>query len=116
MNFLTNKPLPRRTFIQGMGATVALPMLDAMLPLSMRGSWKHAPKDATRLVAIEMVHGAAGCNEIGAKLNLWSPADLGRDFDLGPTALKSLVGSLGTDARSGNRLFRDPGWRWGVTF
>ena len=90
MNFLTNKPLPRRTFIQGMGATVALPMLDAMLPLSMRGSWKHAPKDATRLVAIEMVHGAAGCNEIGAKLNLWSPADLGRDFDLGPTALKSL--------------------------
>jgi len=90
MTFLTNKPLPRRTFVQGMGATFALPMLDAMLPLGMRGSWKHAPKDATRLVAIEMVHGAAGCNEIGAKLNLWAPADLGRDFDLGPTALKSL--------------------------
>jgi len=90
MTFLTNKPLPRRTFIQGMGATFALPMLDAMLPLSMRGSWRHAPKDATRLVAIEMVHGAAGCNEIGAKLNLWAPAELGRDFDLGPTALKSL--------------------------
>ncbi|HEY4304954.1 MAG TPA: DUF1552 domain-containing protein [Gemmatimonadaceae bacterium] len=90
MTFLTNKPLPRRTFIQGMGATFALPMLDAMLPLSMRGSYRHAPKDATRLVAIEMVHGAAGCNEIGAKLNLWSPAELGRDFDLGPTALKSL--------------------------
>ena len=90
MTFLTNKPLPRRTFIQGMGATFALPMLDAMLPLSMRGSYKHAPKDATRLVAIEMVHGAAGCNELGAKMNLWSPAELGRDFDLGPTALKAL--------------------------
>lgn len=90
MNFLTNKPLSRRTMIQGMGATFALPMLDSMLPLGMPGSWKHAPKDATRLVAIEMVHGAAGCNELGSKMNLWSPADLGRDFDLGPTALKAL--------------------------
>src|ERR1041384_7075340 len=90
MTFLTNKPLPRRTFIQGMGATFALPMLDALLPLSMRGSYRHAPKDATRLVAIEMVHGAAGCNELGAKLNLWSPSGPGKDFDLRPTAPKSL--------------------------
>jgi hypothetical protein len=37
-----------------------------------------------------MVHGAAGCNELGAKMNMWSPAAAGRDFDLGPTALKSL--------------------------
>ena len=30
--FLTKMSLPRRTFLQGMGATVALPLLDAMIP------------------------------------------------------------------------------------
>src|SRR5437016_3533472 len=89
MHFLNGKPLPRRTFVKGMGATFALPMLDAMLPIG-RGGWRLAPKDAPRLVAIEMVHGAAGCNELGSRLNFWSPAGLGRNFDLSPTALKSL--------------------------
>src|SRR6476469_3645415 len=30
--FISKKALPRRTFLQAMGATVALPMLDAMVP------------------------------------------------------------------------------------
>jgi hypothetical protein len=30
--FITNKHLARRTFLRGMGATVALPLLDAMIP------------------------------------------------------------------------------------
>ena len=29
---LTKKALPRRTFLRGMGAAVALPLLDAMVP------------------------------------------------------------------------------------
>ncbi|HLA89779.1 MAG TPA: DUF1552 domain-containing protein [Gemmatimonadaceae bacterium] len=89
MHFLTGKSLPRRTFVRGMGATVALPFLDAMVPAGLN-SWRYAGSDRTRLVAIEMVHGAAGCNELGAKLNLWSPAAEGRKFDLSPTALNSL--------------------------
>lgn len=89
MHFLTGKPLPRRTFVRGMGASFALPYLDAMVPVGVLGS-KSANVDRTRLVAIEMVHGAAGCNELGSKLNLWSPAETGNGFDLGPTALKSL--------------------------
>jgi hypothetical protein len=88
MHFLSGKPLPRRAFVQSMGATFALPFLDAMIPVG-RAASRLAP-DRTRFVAIEMVHGAAGCNELGAKLNLWSPAAAGREFDLGPTALKSL--------------------------
>ncbi len=32
MHFLTNKKLPRRTFLRGMGATIALPFLESMLP------------------------------------------------------------------------------------
>lgn len=88
MHFLTGKPIPRRTFVRGMGATVALPFLDAMVPAGrfVRG----AAGSDTRLVAIEMVHGAAGCNELGARLNLWSPAETGRAFNLGSTALTAL--------------------------
>jgi hypothetical protein len=91
MHFLSGKPIPRRTFVRGMGATVALPFLDAMVPLG-RGAGRLAGADRTRLVAIEMVHGAAGCNELGAKLNLWSPATEGHAFDLAPTALSPLEG------------------------
>ena len=29
---ITKKALPRRTFLRGMGATLALPLLDAMVP------------------------------------------------------------------------------------
>jgi hypothetical protein len=88
MHFLNGKPLPRRTFVKGLGATFALPYLDAMIPIG-RGASGLAP-DRTRLVAIEMVHGAAGCNELGAKMNMWAPAAAGRQFDLAPTALRSL--------------------------
>src|SRR3989337_1469248 len=89
MHFLSGKPIPRRTFVRGMGATVALPFLDGLVP-GGRGGWRLAANDTPRLVAIEMVHGAAGCNELGAKLNLWSPAAVGSGFDLSPTALAAL--------------------------
>ncbi len=87
MHFLTGKAMPRRQFLQGMSATIALPYLDAMIPTGRRF---FAPNQAPRLVAIEMVHGAAGCNEWGAKMNLWSPATAGKAYDLSPTALTSL--------------------------
>lgn len=88
MYFLTGKAMPRRQFLQGMSATIALPYLDAMIPVG-RGAFGSA-RQAPRLVAIEMVHGAAGCNEWGAKMNLWSPAATGKAYDLAPTALTSL--------------------------
>ena len=89
MHLLNGKSLPRRTFVRGMGATVALPFLDAMVPIG-RGAAAKSAADRTRLVAIEMVHGAAGCNEWGAKQFMWSPAAVGKNFDLSPTALTSL--------------------------
>ncbi|HMS02789.1 MAG TPA: DUF1552 domain-containing protein, partial [Gemmatimonadaceae bacterium] len=90
MEFLTGKAIPRRRFVQGMSATLALPYLDAMVPIG-RGARRFGG-DVPRLVAIEMVHGAAGCNELGAKMNMWSPAATGHEFDLSPTALQSLDG------------------------
>jgi len=90
MRFITGKHIPRRTFIRGASASVALPFLDAMVPAGL--VWSKAPRvdDPTRLIAIEIVHGAAGCNEVGATHNLWSPAAAGRDFDLSPSALLPL--------------------------
>jgi hypothetical protein len=87
MYFLSGKAIPRRQFVQGLSAAFALPYLDAMIPTGRRGG---IAGKAPRLVAIEMVHGAAGCNELGAKMNLWSPAAAGRSFDLSPTALHTL--------------------------
>ena len=43
MMFVTKKALPRRTFLRGMGTTLALPLLDAMVPaLSARAAQAHA--------------------------------------------------------------------------
>lgn len=93
MDFITGKHISRRAALRGMGATVALPFLDAMVPAgkvlsSVDGL--SSSLDATRLITIEMVHGAAGSNEYGESVNLWSPADAGHDFDLTPTSLLSL--------------------------
>src|SRR5262245_9864460 len=85
MNILTKQPLARRTFLRGMGATIALPYLDAMVPslANMRGG-SAAATQKTRFVAIESVHGAAGSNAWGATKNLWTPAVTGRNFELIP--------------------------------
>ena len=85
MQILSGKSLPRRTFLRGMGAVVALPYLDAMTPaLGAFGkrAGSAAATNKTRFVAIELVHGAAGSNNWGASKNLWTPAKVGRDFEL----------------------------------
>ena len=79
MTFLTRSAMPRRTFLQGVGATIALPYLDSMAPTLRR--FGAAADDKTRLIAIETVHGAAGSNILGASKNLWAPAKVGRDFE-----------------------------------
>src|ERR1044071_444167 len=84
MQILTGKSLPRRTFLRGLGAAVALPYLDAREP-AFRGLKKaggSAAAGRTRLVCIESVHGAAGSNNWGATKNLWAPAGVGRNFEL----------------------------------
>ena len=75
-----------------MGTTVALPFLDAFVPAGKgwtRGQM-HAMPDPTRLVCIEIVHGAAGSTEYGASKNLWAPAAVGNDFDLSASAMSPL--------------------------
>ena len=82
MNFITQKHLHRRTVLKGLGATIALPFLDAMTPALRAQAAKKV-----RLVAMEMVHGAAGSTAFGLQKNLWAPAATGSAFDLSPTSL-----------------------------
>src|SRR5207247_7015809 len=42
MSFISGKHMPRRTMLRGLGATVALPFLDAMVPA--RGLWSRTAK------------------------------------------------------------------------
>ena len=82
MQFITGKHMQRRTFLRGVGATVALPFLDAMLPAGrLRADSRHL-LDKTRLMCIEEVHGLPGCNEWGATQHLFAPATSGKDFVL----------------------------------
>ena len=83
MEFITGKQIPRRAFLRGVGATVALPFLDAMVPAGRAGVLA-ATTERTRLVCIEEVHGLAGCNNWGASKHLFAPDTVGRDFTLVP--------------------------------
>jgi hypothetical protein len=85
MNVITGKHLNRRTVLKGLGATIALPMLDAMMPVGVSAQTRKV-----RLVAMEMVHGSAGSTAFGATKNLWAPAATGSAFDLSPTSMAPL--------------------------
>jgi hypothetical protein len=86
--YISKKHISRRTVLRGMGVTVALPFLEAMVPARTVLAKTAAGK--VRLAAIEMVHGSAGATAIGLQKNMWSPAAVGRNFDLTPTSLTPL--------------------------
>ncbi|MGH9384236.1 MAG: DUF1552 domain-containing protein [Vicinamibacterales bacterium] len=92
MEFITGQHMPRRTFIRGaLGATVALPFLDAMVAAQGAGGRAKATIDRTRLICIEEVHGLAGCNKWGASKFLYAPDTTGPDFKF---SADSALGSL----------------------
>ena len=82
--FITRKHLSRRTVLRGMGATIALPLLDSMVS-AQTPLRRTAATPKPRFAAIEMVHGAAGSTRAGARLNYWTPSKEGRDFDFTST-------------------------------
>ncbi len=90
MSYLTSKHMSRRTVLRGVGVTMALPFLEAMLPAGTAFAKTAAGAKKIRLACIEMVHGSAGATAVGLQKNLWSPAKVGRDFDLTPSSLSPL--------------------------
>jgi hypothetical protein len=73
---ITKKSLPRRTFLQGMGVSLALPLLDAMSPAMSTGA-----KPIVRLGFVYVPNGAI--------MDQWTPATKGADFQF-TTILKPL--------------------------
>ena len=86
--YITQKHISRRTVLRGMGVTIALPLLEAMVPA--RSAWANTSSRRLRFAAIEMVHGSAGATAFGLSKNMWSPAQTGRDFDLTSSSLSPL--------------------------
>ena len=69
--------LPRRTFLRGVGATVALPFLDAMVPaLSALSKTPTAAAPVRRLGFVYIPNGAV--------MQQWTPAEVGAGFELSP--------------------------------
>ena len=89
---LTQKHMSRRTMLRGAGATIALPLLESMVPAGTAYAKTSAARAASkvRLVCIEQVHGAAGISEYGQANHLWIPAATGKNFDISKSSLSPL--------------------------
>jgi len=74
MNFVMKKSLERRAFLRGMGATLALPFLDAMVPALSVSAKALSP--TPRLGFIYIANGVIQ--------EQWVPATTGKNFELSP--------------------------------
>lgn len=77
----TKKSLSRRTFLRGVGATIALPLLDSMVP-AFAATRDTVANPISRLSTIYIPHGAA--------MDEWTPTSDGLDYEMSPT-LKTLA-------------------------
>src|SRR5215471_2790243 len=71
--FISKKHLSRRAFLQGAGATLALPFLESMIPAMTAQA---ATNSGTRLAFIYVPHGAI--------MDRWTPKTEGSDFEFTP--------------------------------
>lgn len=85
--FVEKRHLSRRAVLRGAGATLALPLLDSMIP-AQTPLRKSAASPRSRLVCLEMVHGSAGSSESGK--HYWTPTHTGANFEL-PYILEPLA-------------------------
>jgi hypothetical protein len=76
---ITKIALSRRTFLRGIGATVALPLLDAMIP-ALSPLARAAAKPPARLGFIYLPNGVA----MNSAVNYWKPKGSGTSFELSP--------------------------------
>ena len=75
MLLTTGRALPRRTFLRGVGVSLALPLLEAMIPVARMAA--SAIPSVRRLGFIYVPNGAA--------MPYWKPKGDGRDFELSPS-------------------------------
>ena len=78
---ITKKHLARRTFLRGVGATLALPLLDAMVP-ALSAAARTAANPVRRLGFIYFPHGSVSWADGSA--NRWTPPGDGGPLELSP--------------------------------
>ena len=83
MMIATKTALPRRTFLRGMGAALALPLLDAMIPAMT--ALADTPANPARLRRLGFVYMPMGCD-----ITRWTPPDEKSLSELSPS-LSSLA-------------------------
>jgi len=82
--FLTKKHISRRATLKGLGVSLALPLLDAMIP-SATALAKTAAAPKMRAGFFYWPHGAIMNNtSYGAKMDHWMPSGAGPTFKLSP--------------------------------
>jgi hypothetical protein len=82
--FLTKKHLSRRTALKGLGVSVGLPLLDAMIP-SATALAQTAAAPTLRAGFFYIPHGAIMWNTAhGPDMDHWTPSGSGADFKLSP--------------------------------
>jgi hypothetical protein len=74
--YLTQKHISRRTVLKGVGATIALPLLDAMSPAATVWASTAAGSAPKRFAFVGFPHGAI--------MDHWSPAQTGSDYQMSP--------------------------------
>ena len=102
---ITKQALPRRTVLRGLGAAIALPLLDGMVP-ALTALAQTPARSKPRLGIVYVPHGAV--------MNNWTPASEGAGFALSPI-LEPLAGFrdhlsvlTGLDHAPGAQLPGDP--------
>src|SRR4029077_13203297 len=73
--FITKMSLPRRTFLRGMGVTLALPLLESMVP-ALTALASTAANPQRRFGAIFV--------PLGERPGYWTPKTVGANFDFAP--------------------------------
>jgi Protein of unknown function (DUF1552) len=74
--FISKKSISRRTALQGVGATIGLPLLEAMIPASTAWAQTPAGKTPKRFAFVGFPHGAI--------MDSWSPKETGAGFTISP--------------------------------
>lgn len=83
---ITNKTLARRTFLRGLGTTLALPLLDAMVPAqAFSAAARQAGKSPVRLGYVYTPNGIIGCSDKSPRPFMWTPKTVGENFEFSPT-------------------------------
>src|SRR5260221_708777 len=77
-----NHTLPRRTFLRGLGATLALPLLDSMVPTLSAAAQSAAP---IRLGYVYTPNGIIGACDKSPRPFMWTPKTAGANFEFSPT-------------------------------